>query len=58
MDTIKLRLTDELKKIRDGGLFKAERVIQSQQSAKITVNDKSVINFEIFYVVDAGAQFS
>lgn len=45
MDTIKLRLTDELKKIRDGGLFKSERVIQSQQSAKITVNDESVINF-------------
>ena len=45
MDTIKLRLTDELKKIRDGGLFKSERVIQSQQSSKITVNDKSVINF-------------
>ena len=45
MDTIKLRLTDELKKIRDGGLFKSERVIQSQQSSKITVNDESVINF-------------
>ena len=45
MDTIKLRLTDELKEIRDGGLFKSERVIQSQQSAKITVNDESVINF-------------
>ena len=45
MDPIKLRLTDELKKIRDGGLFKSERVIQSQQSAKITVNDESVINF-------------
>ena len=45
MDTVKLRLTDELKKIRDEGLFKSERVIQSQQSAKIKVNDESVINF-------------
>ncbi len=45
MDTIGSRLKDELSEIRDAGLFKSERVIQSQQSAAITVNDSSVINF-------------
>ncbi len=45
MDTIGSRLKDELSEIRDAGLFKSERVIQSQQSAAITVNDNSVINF-------------
>ncbi len=45
MDTIQLRLNDELSEIRNKGLFKSERVIQSQQSAAITVNDNAVINF-------------
>ena len=45
MDTIQLRLNDELSEIRNKGLFKSERVIQSQQSAAITVNHNSVINF-------------
>ncbi len=45
MATIQSRLKDELSEIRNKGLFKSERVIQSQQSAAITVNDSSVINF-------------
>ncbi|MCB0310900.1 MAG: glycine C-acetyltransferase, partial [Bdellovibrionales bacterium] len=30
---------------REAGLYKQERVIQSEQSAEITVNDKQVLNF-------------
>lgn len=40
------RYTDELKTIRDAGLFKAERVITSPQSAEITLADgRTVLNF-------------
>ncbi|MEE2876864.1 MAG: glycine C-acetyltransferase [Candidatus Neomarinimicrobiota bacterium] len=45
MDIIGPRLREELNEIRNAGLFKPERVIQSQQSASIQVNDKTVINF-------------
>ena len=37
-------LQHELTKIRDEGLFKAERVISSQQQATINVNEHEVIN--------------
>ncbi len=45
MDSIRPRLADELKNIRDAGLFKDERIIESQQQAEIQVKGSSVINF-------------
>ncbi|MCF6238109.1 MAG: glycine C-acetyltransferase, partial [Candidatus Marinimicrobia bacterium] len=45
MNTTKIRLTKELDEIRSAGLFKAERVIESQQSAEIQVAGTSVLNF-------------
>ena len=45
MNTIKARLTAELNDIKSAGLFKAERVIESQQSAEIQVGGASVLNF-------------
>ena len=45
MDRIKSRLITELNDIYDSGLFKTERIIQSQQSSSIKVNDDWVINF-------------
>ncbi|MFC1483560.1 glycine C-acetyltransferase [Candidatus Neomarinimicrobiota bacterium] len=45
MDTIHSRLAEELDDIRDAGLFKDERVIQSPQSAEIRVSDDTVLNF-------------
>lgn len=45
MDTIQSRLTDELTAIRDAGLYKDERVIESPQSAEITVGGRTVLNF-------------
>ncbi len=45
MNTAKQRLTDELDAIKAAGLFKAERVIESQQSAEIRVAGSSVLNF-------------
>ena len=45
MDTIKARLTEELQSIREAGLFKDERVIQSPQGTEITVSEKTVLNF-------------
>ncbi len=45
MDTITQRLMGELSQIRDAGLLKDERIIQSQQSTEILVNNNSVINF-------------
>jgi glycine C-acetyltransferase len=45
MDTIHSRLTSELDDIRDAGLFKDERVIQSPQNAEIRVSDATVLNF-------------
>ncbi|MBP7478798.1 MAG: glycine C-acetyltransferase [Chitinophagales bacterium] len=41
----KTQLQAELKEIQDAGLFKRERVITSPQSAEITVNGKTVLNF-------------
>ena len=45
MDTIQSRLTEELTGIRDAGLYKDERVIQSPQSAEIQVGGETVLNF-------------
>lgn len=39
------RIAAELKEIEAAGLFKAERVITSDQGAEITVNGKRVLNF-------------
>ncbi|MBC8374992.1 MAG: glycine C-acetyltransferase [FCB group bacterium] len=45
MNTTKTRLIAELAEIKSAGLFKAERVIESQQSAEIQVGGTSVLNF-------------
>jgi glycine C-acetyltransferase len=39
------RIAAELEEIKDAGLIKKERIITSEQGAKITVNGKSVLNF-------------
>ena len=39
------RLQKELQDIKDAGLFKSERIIESAQGAEITVNGKKVLNF-------------
>jgi glycine C-acetyltransferase len=39
------RLNSELEEIRAAGLFKTERIIESQQGAEIIVNGKKVLNF-------------
>jgi glycine C-acetyltransferase len=39
------RLQTELQEIRDAGLYKTERIIESAQGAEITVNGKKVLNF-------------
>ena len=45
MNTIQTRLQEELNNIKAAGLYKQERIIQSQQSAEINVNNKTVLNF-------------
>ena len=45
MNTIQTRLQKELTDIKDAGLYKQERIIQSQQSTEISVNNKTVLNF-------------
>jgi len=45
LNTIKKRLQEELNNIKKANLFKKERIIQSQQSAEINVNNKIVLNF-------------
>ncbi len=39
------RIGEEIKEIKEAGLFKNERVISSPQGAEITVNGKQVLNF-------------
>lgn len=39
------RIEKELDEIRNGGLFKQERIIASEQGAEILVNGKKVLNF-------------
>ena len=45
MNSFETRLNKELKNIQNDGLYKAERVIDSQQSSEINVNNKLVLNF-------------
>jgi len=45
MDNFFKYLSDELKGIKDEGLYKSERVISSSQSSKIDVNSSGVLNF-------------
>lgn len=42
---IQRQLESELESIQEAGLWKGERIIESQQSAEITVNGKRVLNF-------------
>jgi glycine C-acetyltransferase len=42
---IRQHLTGELQTIRDAGLYKTERIIESPQSSEIEVGGKSVLNF-------------
>lgn len=44
-DDIRAQLTTELDAIRESGLWKGERVIESPQEGEITVNGKKVLNF-------------
>lgn len=39
------RMQQELQEIKDAGLYKSERIIQSEQGAEIVVNGKKVLNF-------------
>ncbi len=39
------RLQKELQEIEESGLYKKERIIESEQGAEITVNGKKVLNF-------------
>jgi len=45
LNTIKSRLIKELHNIKNAGLYKNERIINSQQSTEISVNNKKVLNF-------------
>ena len=45
MNTIQHRLQEEISGIKEAGLYKQERIIESQQQAEITVNEKQVLNF-------------
>ena len=45
MNTLKLKINQTLDEIKNKGLFKDERVLQSQQDSQINVNDKFVLNF-------------
>jgi len=44
-DSVRDLYAAELRKIEDAGLFKRERIIDSAQGARITVNGKGVLNF-------------
>jgi glycine C-acetyltransferase len=44
-EDIRAQFTTELDTIRESGLWKGERVIESPQEAEITVNGKKVLNF-------------
>jgi len=45
LNTIQNRLHDEITNIKDAGLYKQERIIESQQQAEITVKGNQVLNF-------------
>ena len=38
-------IKNEIQNIKDGGLYKDERIIESPQNASILVNNKTVLNF-------------
>lgn len=42
---LKTALTNEIEEIKKAGLYKSERIIESEQGAIITVNGKKVLNF-------------
>jgi len=42
---IKQQLEDELEQIRNDGMYKSERIIESPQGVEILVNQKKVLNF-------------
>jgi glycine C-acetyltransferase len=44
-DTLQPLLTEEIRKIRDAGLYKEERVLQGPQGAAVRVQDREVLNF-------------
>jgi glycine C-acetyltransferase len=44
-DTLQPLLTEEIRKIRDAGLYKEERVLQGPQGASVRVQDREVLNF-------------
>ncbi|MFN4894542.1 MAG: glycine C-acetyltransferase [Pseudomonadota bacterium] len=44
-ETVQAQLAAELEAIREAGLWKSERIIESPQEAQITVNGKKVLNF-------------
>ncbi|HRF23878.1 MAG TPA: glycine C-acetyltransferase, partial [Chitinophagaceae bacterium] len=39
------RIATEIAEIKNSGLYKTERIIESPQGAAITVNGKTVLNF-------------
>ena len=45
MDTLSSNIKAEIESIKNKGLYKNERIIDSKQNAKIIVDNKSVINF-------------
>ena len=45
MNTIQNRLHDEIASIKEAGLYKQERIIESQQQAEIMVKENQVLNF-------------
>ena len=45
MDTLSNNIKAEIESIKNQGLYKNERIIDSKQNAKIIVDNKSVINF-------------
>ena len=45
MDSLKTKIDQQLKQIKNSGLYKNERLISSQQGSEILVNDRWVLNF-------------
>ena len=45
MDSLKTKIDQQLKQIKNSGLYKNERLISSQQGSEILVNDHWVLNF-------------
>tara|TARA_Y100001970_G_scaffold132575_1_gene163622 strand:+ start:9934 stop:11115 length:1182 start_codon:yes stop_codon:yes gene_type:complete len=45
MDNLSKRLKNTINEIKDNGLYKSERILDSQQSSEIEVSNKSVLNF-------------